>query len=103
MKETIFTEYAGFEWDDGNRFKNADKHAVSCQACEEVFFNDPLLLFEDIKHSQEEFRMFALGKTNENRKLFVVFTTRESVIRIISARNMSKKERAIYEQAKKNT
>lgn len=84
-------------------FVNADKnwisHQVSCSECEEVFFNDPLLLYEDMMHSQSECRYYVLGKTNANRKLFIVFTMRKELIRIISARDMNKKERKIYEYA----
>lgn len=98
MKETIFTESLGFDWDDGNLLKNSIKHAVSWQECEEVFFNEPLLLFDDINHSKEEKRECVLGKTNKDRKLFIVFTMRNPWLRVISARDMNKKERAVYEK-----
>lgn len=90
----------GFNWDDGNARKN-DKHGVSMAEAEQVFFNAPLLLLEDSAHSQQEPRLHALGKTDEGRALHITFTLRQSntSIRVISARNMHKKERAIYEQA----
>ena len=65
-----------------------------------MFFNDPLLLLEDAKHSQREVRFHALGKTDEGRLLHITFTLRHknTLIRVISARDMHKKERVIYEQ-----
>jgi uncharacterized DUF497 family protein len=98
MEETIIKNCIGFEWDIFNETKNWEKHAVTKWECEQVFFNKPLLCYEDIKHSQKENRMYILGQTDENRKLFVVFTVRNKQIRVISARSMSKKERAFYEQ-----
>ena len=88
----------GFDWDDGNRYKNEKKHQVRSVECEEVFFSKPLLLFADKKHSQNENRYYVLGKTRKNRKLFIVFVVRNNKIRVISARDMSKKEREIYEK-----
>ena len=100
-----FNNFEGFEWDEGNFHKNWIKHKVTFSESEEIFFNEPLIVAEDIKHStEEEKRFFALGKTNENRKLYVVFTKRIHQFRIISARDMSKKERNIYnEEAQENT
>jgi len=95
--------YVGFDWDEGNIYKNEKKHGVKWQEIEEIFFNDPLILLEDIKHSSDECRCFALGKTNTELQLFVVFTKREDKIRVISARAMSKKERSYYENYKKNS
>jgi uncharacterized DUF497 family protein len=93
----------GFDWDDGNTYKNEKKHGIKWQVIEEIFFNEPLLLLEDVKHSNDECRCFALGKTDEDLKLFVAFTKRENKIRVISARAMNKKERAYYENYKKNS
>lgn len=94
------TKITGFDWDDGNARKN-EKHDVSMAEAEQVFFNDPLLLVEDVKHSQGESRIHALGKTDEERLLHITFTLRHTgeKIRVISARDMHKKERKIYEQA----
>lgn len=89
----------GFEWDDGNRDKNWEKHQVSNSDCEEVFFNLPLLLHPDPTHSQTEERYYVLGQTNEGRRLFISFTIRGENLRVISARDMSKRERNFYEQA----
>ena len=91
--------FTGFDWDEGNRDKNWQKHRVSTAECEEVFFNLPLLLENDAGHSQLEPRFLALGQTNVGRPLFIVFTIRQEKIRIISARDMSQRERDHYEQA----
>lgn len=94
------TKIADFDWDEGNARKN-EKHGVSTAESEQVFFNEPLLLLADGKHSQAEQRFHALGKTDEGRTLHITFTLRNSGqrIRVISARDMHKKERTIYEQA----
>jgi uncharacterized DUF497 family protein len=93
------TKITGFDWDDGNTRKN-DKHGVSTAEAEQVFFNEPLLMIVDTKHSQGEPRYHALGKTNEGRTLHITFTLRNAGkrIRVISARDMHRKERTIYEQ-----
>lgn len=95
----------GFDWDEGNSRKNAEKHTVSQSEAEEVFFNEPLLILEDAKHSQVEPRFHALGKTDDARPLHITFTIRRggSLLRVISARNMHRKERAVYEQAQRDT
>lgn len=89
----------GFEWDGGNARKN-EKHGVSTAEAEQVFFNTPLLLLADTMHSHGEPRFHALGKTDEERALHITFTLRnnEESIRVISARNMHRKERILYEQ-----
>ena len=87
-----------FQWDHGNERKSSDKHNVSKEETEQVFFNQPLLLLEDKAHSQKEMRFHALGKTDNNRKLHITFTIRENQIRVISARLMHKKERKSYEK-----
>jgi uncharacterized protein len=89
----------GFEWDSGNREKNWQKHRVTTGEAEEVFFNLPLLLQPDPDHSQKEPRFRVRGKTNAGRALFIAFTVRRDTIRVISARDMSKKERDHYGQA----
>lgn len=87
-----------FEWDKGNIDKNLKRHAVSNQEVEEVFFDRYIKIFENIKHSQKEKRFTALGVTDKNRKLYLSFTIRNQKIRIISARDQSKKERRLYEE-----
>lgn len=93
------TKITDFDWDDGNARKN-DKHGVSTAEAEQVFFNEPLLMITDTKHSQGELRFHALGKTDEGRALHITFTLRNAGerIRVISARDMHRKERTIYEQ-----
>lgn len=90
----------GFEWDDGNQRKSADKHGVSQAESEQVFFNSPFVLLEDVKHAQYELRFHALGRTDDDRLLHITFTLRgeNRLIRVISARNMHYKERSRYDQ-----
>jgi len=90
----------GFDWDEGNARKN-DRHDVSTAEAEQVFSNFPLLVLSDLKHSEAEPRFHALGKTHEGRRLHLTFTLRnaEQLIRVISARDMHRKERVTYEQA----
>jgi uncharacterized DUF497 family protein len=92
----VFIKCNGFEWDEGNSVKNRVKHQVSKGECEQVFFIEPLIVHDDLKHSQNEKRWFLLGKTDSDRFLFIVFTIRKNLIRVISARDMNKKEREIY-------
>jgi hypothetical protein len=86
----------GFDWDQDNIEKNWLKHKVSLFECEQVFFNQPLVVQDDLKHSQKETRYYVLGQTDSNRLLFIVFAIRKNLIRVISARDMSKKERQVY-------
>jgi uncharacterized DUF497 family protein len=85
-----------FEWDEGNVVKVWQRHRVSPAECEQVFFNRPLVAAPDEKHSQQELRFYALGQSDGGRQLFVVFTVRKASIRVISARNMSRRERRRY-------
>ena len=96
----ILEKVTGFDWDDGNSRKN-DRHGVSMAEAEQVFFNAPVLVLPDPAHSEAEPRYHALGKTIDGRRLHVTFTLRSGgkLIRVISARDMSKKERKIHEQA----
>ena len=87
-----------FEWDQGNIDKNWKKHRVNNKETEETFFNKPLKIYKDKKHSQKEDRFVALGITNKKRRLYIIFTLRKEKIRIISARNQSEKERGEYEK-----
>ena len=93
-------QITGFDWDTGNERKSVEKHSVSRFEAEQVFFNQPLLILADSKHSQSENRYHALGRTNDKRLLHITFTLRsdETLIRVISARDMHRKERNIYEQ-----
>lgn len=95
--EFNFIQLSGFDWDEANREKNWLKHKVDYKESEEIFFNKPLLIDENVKHSSKEKRFEALGQTNKGRGLFVVFTIRGNKIRIISARDQDSKERKKYE------
>jgi hypothetical protein len=94
-----FEAIVGFDWDAGNLGKNS-KHGVDNREAEEVFFNHPLLVTPDEAHSGEETRWRALGKTSAERKLTVIFTLRKSgtLLRVISARDMHRKEESLYGQ-----
>jgi uncharacterized DUF497 family protein len=94
----ILDNCTGFEWDEGNITKNWDKHDVSVVECEQIFFNKPLIVKRDKKHSSFENRYYVLGQTNMNRLLFSVFTIRKNKIRIISARDMTDSEIERYER-----
>jgi len=89
----------GFEWDEGNADKNWIQHQVSPGECEEAFFNDPLLVVTDPSHSEREPRFYALGQTDAGRRLFLAFTIRQQLVRVISARDMSRRERKEYARA----
>ena len=103
MEKIIVENCVGFDWDKANIEKNQTKHGVSHLECEQIFFNRPLLINEDKHHSNCEERHYALGMTDHGRKLFVAFTVRMQLLRVISARDMSKKERGFYEKIKENT
>ena len=95
-----FDGIEGFEWDDGNSRKSADKHGVTQAEAEQVFFNEPLLVTADARHSASESRFHALGRTDAGRLLHVTFTVRQqgTRLRVISARAMHRKERGRYEE-----
>ena len=96
--EKIFEQFSGFQWDRGNIDKNLIQHNVENWECEQVFFNRPLLVLDDPKHSVSEKRWAAFGKTDADRFLVVIFTKRNNLIRIISARDMKKRERKFYDE-----
>src|SRR5690349_687498 len=97
----LLSKCSGFEWDKGNSGKNWLKHRVTPFECEQIFFNQPLIVAEDGKHSQHEARFFALGQTDAVRPLFIAFTVRRHLIRVISARDMNAKEREAYKTHEK--
>lgn len=96
--EKIFEQFSGFQWDRGNRDKNLLKPNVENWECEQIFFNNPLIILDDPKHSIYEKRWAAFGKTDAERFLVVIFTERNNLIRVISARDMNKRERKFYEE-----
>lgn len=95
-----FDRLTGFQWDGGNARKSIDKHGVSQAEAQQVFLNEPLLIADDAGHSRSEPRFHALGVTTVGRPLHVTFTLREenTMIRVISARDMHRNERARYGQ-----
>jgi uncharacterized DUF497 family protein len=94
----IFSKCTGFDWDQGNSEKNWIAHHVNRNESEQVFFNEPVIVAEDERHSQNEKRWYLLGRTDSQRFLFIVFTIRANLIRVISARDMNKKERRKYNE-----
>lgn len=97
----LLKDLEGFDWDDGNLRKNWPTHGVTDAECEEMFFNIPLVIGSDPRHSTAEKRMAALGRTDSDRWLFAAFTLRENRIRIIPARDMTQSERRKYEEKAK--
>ena len=87
-----------FEWDIWNIQKNELKHGISAHEAESVFYDSRLVIFQDIKHSQQELRWIAYGKSSYHQVLMLAFTMRNKQVRIISARKASKKERSLYEK-----
>ncbi len=96
---TVLPDPLSFEWDKGNSDKNLKKHNVTNQEAEEVFSNEPLIVLEDARHSKQETRFQALGVTSKRRKLFLSLTIRKNKVRIISLRDMNKKEEMLYEKS----
>jgi len=101
MPFDILTKCTGFDWDAHNADKIWLKHHVTLSECEQIYFNSPLVVDDDVKHSEEENRFFALGQTDAKRFLFVVFTIRNNKIRVISARDMNRKERKVFQSYEK--
>lgn len=99
----ILPEPIAFQWDKGNIAKNVEKHNVTSQEAEEVFVNNPFIVADDTKHSSREQRFYGLGQTKAHRTLFVAFTVRDRKVRVISIRDMKKKERSIYERLEENS
>jgi len=100
MADVDFSHIEGFDWDEGNSHKNEHKHGVAISESEQVFANEPLIVASDPRHSESEPRFNALGRTNEGRFMHVTFTLRDGArrLRVISARDMSRKERVVYAQ-----
>jgi uncharacterized DUF497 family protein len=92
------TRATAFEWDSGNAEKHWISHQVTVSECEQVFFNRPIIAAEDLVHSRHEPRLFVLGHTDADRRLFIALTIRGDRIRVISARDMSRRERRRYDR-----
>lgn len=93
-----FSKITGFEWDKGNVDKSYQKHGITPNEAEEIFFDEDQLVFEDKKHSLKERRFDIIGKSTKSNILFIAFTIRRNKVRIISARKASFKERKKYEE-----
>ena len=100
--EEYFPGLTGFQWDAGNSQKNWLAHDVSQAETEQAYFNRPMLLRPDKKHSQVEGRYYVLGRTSAGRRLAVVFTIRDTLVRPIMARDMSRRERRLYPKETEN-
>ena len=96
MGKNPLAECVGFQWDEWNSGKIWERHRVTPEEAEEVFFYDPCVLKSDRTHSAVEARYAVLGQTAKGRLLFVAFTVRSKQIRVISARDMSQKEMREY-------
>jgi hypothetical protein len=93
----------GFEWDEGNAIKDRELHQVTTEEAEDVFFHGPLVVRTDLRHSRREKRYYALGRTHASRRLFVAFTIRRKLIRVISVRDMNRNEASAYERLESDT
>lgn len=88
----------GFEWDKWNIDKSYKKHGITPNETEEVLLDQDVKIEKDFKHQEEEERFIAIGRTTENKLLFVVFTFRKDKIRVISGRQANKKEKEVYQK-----
>lgn len=95
MKRSV--RITAFNWDEGNKEKNWERHRVSDEECEEVFFDPHKRILEDAVHSADKERYILLGQTRSTRLLFVVFTLRGNKVRVISARDLNKREKKLYD------
>jgi uncharacterized protein len=100
-RKDLFDACAGFQWDEANAQKNWERHRVSPEEAEDVFFNEPLVVRGDVRHSKQEKRYYALGQTSGGRRLFVAFTIRGNLLRVVSVRDMNRRERDAYANREK--
>ncbi len=96
LLDEFFESIEGFQWDEGNNEKTWVRHEVSQAECEQLFLNRPIVVAFDEGHAEVERRFVALGRADSGRQLTVVFTIRGSLLRVISGRPMSRRERGIY-------
>lgn len=94
----VAPEPVRFDWNEANREKNWRKHGVSIEEAQEAFLDSHGILFDDVRHSFAEDRYIAIGKTYQGRCMFIVFTVRSHLVRIISARPCKRKEVELYEE-----
>jgi uncharacterized protein len=87
-----------FDWDENKAASNLLKHGVSFDEAKTVF-DDPLYVdFYDPAHSDDEDRYLIVGESNQRRLLIVSYTERGNLIRLISAREVTRTEREVYEE-----
>jgi uncharacterized protein len=86
----------GFDWDESNTGRNWERHRVTPEEAEDLFFQEPLVVRSDPRHSKREKRYYALGQTSVGRLLFVAFASRRQLIRVISIRDMNQNEKEVY-------
>ena len=98
MAMDALEDCTGFDWDDANTHKNWESHGVTPEETEDVFFNEPLVVRSDVRHSRYEKQYYALGQTDAGRRLFLVFVLRRNLIRVISGRDMNRNENQTYER-----
>jgi hypothetical protein len=98
-----FGECVGFDWDESNVAKNWERHRVTPEEAEDVFFHEPLVVRSDTGHSMKEKRYRAIGRTSRGRLLFVAYTVRRKLIRVISVRDMNRREVEEYRRHEKNS
>lgn len=98
--EFDFSAYLDFEWDEWNIKKNLVKHRVTVKECEEAFADPKKRILHDVYHSQKEKRYILLGITLDNRILYIAFTVRNKRVRVISARDLNRKEKYLYYEEK---
>jgi uncharacterized protein len=102
-KRDPLDDCVGFDWDESNAQKNWDRHRVTPEEAEETFFHEPLVVRADVRQRGAEKRYYALGQTNSGRLLFVAFTIRRKLIRVISSRDMNRNEAEVYRIHERNT
>jgi uncharacterized protein len=99
----VLESCVGFDWDDANIAKNWESHPVTPEEAEDVFFQEPLVVRSDVRHLRGERRYYALGQSRSSRRLFVAFTVRRKLIRVISVREMNRNDSEIYRRYEKET
>jgi uncharacterized DUF497 family protein len=97
------SDCSGFDWDEANVQKNWDRHRVTPEEAEDVFFHEPLIVRSDVRHARSEKRYYALGQASSGRYLFVSFTIRRKEIRVISVRDMNRREKDAYGKHEETT
>ena len=87
-----------FSWDDRKNITNQNKHRVSFEEAQSVFFDEHAIEYDDLDHTEDEDRFLMLGLSYKVRVLVVSYTLRkyDGTIRIISARKATKKEQKVY-------